>query len=304
MALFLFVALSSVFQTADSRDQSTNPVPGATIESWFRAILISDDEARSAQALAEFKQSYDKHGLPTTGEVGDKAAYIFVLLLSSQSLPLDFRSHVLTKIDEAAARNEIPVDAAVYYAARLRVEAVKAEAEKHSPSNPALRDEIQRMYERDQAVRQQQGFDREKLEETDREHAAPLQAILSKYGVPTYSTVGPLAAGEFVVMIQHQPARFRQQVLPKLKANVDAAQADPESYAMVYDRSQRDEGKKQLYGEQFECEAGSKLHIAPVEDEPHLNQRRAQLGLMRIELYEQLLIDTIPQFFPGSSATK
>jgi hypothetical protein len=68
-------------------------------------------------------------------------------------------------------------------------------------------------------------------------------------------------------LIQHQPANFRQQVLPKLKANVAAGQADPESYALVYDRSQSEQGKKQLYGQNLMCKAGEKLHEAPMEDE-------------------------------------
>jgi hypothetical protein len=54
-------------------------------------------------------------------------------------------------------------------------------------------------------------------------------------------------------MIQHQSPEFRRKVLPKLKANVDAGQADPGSYAMVFDRSQTDTGKKQMYGENLTC---------------------------------------------------
>ena len=59
--------------------------------------------------------------------------------------------------------------------------------------------------------------------------------------------VGVQAAKDFVIMVQHQPPEFRLAVLPKLKANVDAGQADPGTFAMVYDRTQRDQGKDQLY---------------------------------------------------------
>ncbi|HTS10806.1 MAG TPA: DUF6624 domain-containing protein [Candidatus Limnocylindrales bacterium] len=97
-------------------------------------------------------------------------------------------------------------------------------------------------------------------------------------------------------MIQHQPARFRAEVLPKLKANVEAGQADPESYALVYDRSQRDAGKPQFYGEQLECNSGEKMHEAPIDDAAHVNQRRAELGLIRVELYAQIAAEMMPQF--------
>ena len=78
-------------------------------------------------------------------------------------------------------------------------------------------------------------------------------------------------------------------MLPKLKTNVDAGQADPGMYAMVYDRTQRDQGKKQLYGEQLECSAGKTLDLAPLQDPTHVNVRRAALGLMRLEIYVKLV---------------
>jgi hypothetical protein len=278
----------------------TDPVLEGTIERLFHTVFFVDDESKEALARSEVKKIYAEQGLPTITEVGDQPAYEFVILLMSDQFPLAFRTAVVAKVNEGAARHELPLDAATFCAAKLRVEKAKAEEEARPLSNPALRDEIERMYKADQAVREQQGFDPRKLEQTDRRDAAPLQAILNKHGVPTYAMVGPEAAGEFVIMIQHQPARFRQQVLPKLKANVDAGQADPESYALVYDRSQRDRGKKQLYGEQFECNQGEKLHIAPIEDEARVNQRRAELGLVRIEFYERMLAETMPQFCPSA----
>ena len=86
-------------------------------------------------------------------------------------------------------------------------------------------------------------------------------------------------------MVQHQPPAFRRAVLPKLKANVDAGQADSGMYAMVYDRTQRDQGKNQLYGQQLECTAAKTLDVAPIDDAPRVNTRRAEVGLMRLELY-------------------
>lgn len=116
--------------------------------------------------------------------------------------------------------------------------------------------------------------------------------------------MGPEAAREFITLIQHQPASFRRQVLPKLKANVVAGQADPESYALVYDRSQGDLGKKQLDGENLVCSAGEKLHEAPIKDEGHVNERRAELGLIRIELYARRVEETMPQFCPPAEPKK
>ena len=84
-------------------------------------------------------------------------------------------------------------------------------------------------------------------------------------------------------------SRRRAAVLPKLKANVEAGQAEPGSYATVYDRTQRDQGKNQLYGQQLECATGKALEVAPIDDAANVNGRRAELGLMRLELYARVV---------------
>ena len=70
---------------------------------------------------------------------------------------------------------------------------------------------------------------------------------------------------------------------------MDEGQGDASTYVMVYDRTQRDRGKKQIYGEQLECLADKSLREAPIDDEATVNMRRAQLGLLRIELYAELV---------------
>jgi hypothetical protein len=259
--------------------------------------VLTADEYDAADA-AKVKAILAQHGLPTIREVGDEAAYDFILLLTSDGVLQELQAEALPKIKAAVAQHELPPDAGVFYEARVRSEKAKAAALKRAPENPALRDQIERLVKVDQEVRQQKGFDVAKMNATDAANAPLLQDILNKYGVPSYAMVGPQATGDFVLMIQHQPPQFREQVLPKLKALVSAGQADPGSYALVYDLSQRDAGKKQLYGERLECKAGETMHEAPIEDEPHVNQRRAELGLMRIELYASLVAEMMPQFCP------
>lgn len=293
IAVFIATALAIANATQAPPASVNDPSLARRIEEWFHSSLVSEDATKE---ITNAKQSYEKHGLPTIAEVGDLPAYEFVVLLASSTLSTAFRTEVLSKVKDAAAHRELPADAATFYEARLRLTELKQRAKSHMPSNPALRDEIERMFRADQGVRQQEDFDGKKMREIDQQHTSALQTILDKYGVPTYSLVGPEAAGEFIVMIQHQPPTFRQQVLPKLKKNVEAGEADPESYAMVYDRSQRDLGKKQLYGEQLECNAERQMQVAPIEDETHVDERRAELGLIRSELYARTLKELMPQF--------
>ena len=267
-----------------------------TIKQLLHTVLTSDNtNAENAQV----EHIFMTRGLPTIGEVGDQASYEFVVLLAGKDLSPKLRSEALPKIKSSGAQGTIPADAATYYEARLRIRDAQESAMKHPPENPSLRDEIELLVKDDQDVRQQKGFDAARLVAVDAQHRAALQSILDRYGVPTYASVGPQAAGDFLLMIQHQPSQFREQILPKLKELVEAGQADPEKYAMEYDLAQRDAGKPQLYGERLECNPGEPMHEAPMEDSAHVNERRAALGLIRVELYEALLKEVMPQFCPS-----
>jgi hypothetical protein len=298
MMWILLTILALVFPSENRLNARppTDPALAADIKQLTHKVLTADED--DAADAAKVKAILAQHGLPTIREVGDEAAYDFILLLTSDGVLQELQAEALPKIKAAVAQHELPPDAGVFYEARVRSEKAKAAALKRAPENPALRDQIERLVKVDQEVRQQKGFDVAKMNATDAANAPLLQDILNKYGVPSYAMVGPQATGDFVLMIQHQPPQFREQVLPKLKALVSAGQADPGSYALVYDLSQRDAGKKQLYGERLECKAGETMHEAPIEDEPHVNQRRAELGLMRIELYASLVAEMMPQFCP------
>jgi hypothetical protein len=261
--------------------------------------MTTDDDSVERATTAEARQLFVQRGLPTVADVGDEAAYEFVVLICMNG-PADVQTTVLAKAKRAVSRHDLSPDAERYCDARLRLERVKAHTTAHPPTNTALRDEIEGLYPTDQAVRQQKDFDTTGMQGVDREHAAALQAILDRYGVPTYAMVGTAAAGHFVVMLQHQPPEFRTLALPKLKTNVDAGQADPESYAMMYDRSRRDARLKQRFGEGLECTPQNPTpREAPIEDERHVNQRRADLGLIRVELYAHVLIETSPPICSG-----
>jgi len=280
--------------------QGGDAVLAARIQQLLHVVLTTGDEKQEEAAEAEAKEIFLKRGLPRIAAVGDEGAYEFVLLTCSPG-PIEFQKKVLRKAREGAKRNEVPADAASYCAAHVRQEMVKVKAKKHAPANSALREQIEQLFKTDQAVREKNEFDREKMSQTDRELRAPLEAIFAEYGVPTYRMVGPQAASNFVTMIQHQSPEFRMRVLPKLKANVAAGQADPGSYAMVYDRSQTDAGKKQMYGENLICDnEHPKLHTGPIEDEHNVNQRRAAIGLMRLEVYVQLVVGMTPNVCPAA----
>jgi hypothetical protein len=277
-----------------------DPALAARIEQLVETFLTSDDDAKHASVLSDARVIFEREGIPSRAKVGDAAAYGFVLI-NMLGQPADFRRQFFERVQEEASRQGLPQDALAFAEARRRQTEVEERYRTHAPSHPELRAQISQLLKDDQAVRARDGFDLGKMEEADRRTAGPLKAIFDRYGVPTYEMVGVQAAKDFVVMVQHQPPEFRLAVLPKLKANVDAGQADPGTYAMVYDRTQRDQGKNQVYGQALECAAGKALEVAPIDDATNVNARRAELGLMRLELYARLVRLNSPDLCRPSS---
>jgi hypothetical protein len=275
----------------------------ARIEQLVETFLTSDDDAKTASVLSDARAIFEREGIPSRTKVGDGAAYGFVLI-NMLGQPPDFRLQLFERVQEEVSRQGLPQDALAFGDARRRQTELQERYRAHVPSHPQLVAQISQLLKEDQAVREREGFDLGKMEEADRRTAGPLKAIFDRYGVPTYEMVGVQAAKDFVVMVQHQPPEFRLAVLPKLKANVDSGQADPGSFAMVYDRTQRDQGKNQLYGQQLECATGKTLDVAPIDDAKNVNIRRAELGLMRLELYVRLVRHNSPDLCGSAASPK
>jgi hypothetical protein len=288
LTALLLVMLGGCAKREPTRSNDKNAALAGRIDELVETFLTSDDEAKEKSTLAEAKAIFERESIPSVARVGDAAAYGFVLV-NMLGQPPEFRTEFMVKLRAAAARHELPADAITFAEARFRQGQTEERFRTRVPSDPALRDDILRLLKADQAVRQKEGFDAKKMEKADRETAMPLKVIFERYGVPTYDMVGVDAAKGFLLMVQHQAPALRQAVLPKLKSNVDAGQGDGGTYAMVYDRTQRDGGKKQFYGEQLECSPGRSLSEAPIDDESAVNMRRAQLGLFRMEIYARLV---------------
>lgn len=289
--LLLLAAVVPIAAGCTARETATPEKDTALaerIEQLVETVLTSTDDVKNSAALSDARVIFEREGIPSVAKVGDAAAYGFVLI-NMVKQPPDFRLQFVAKVQEAANRHQLPRDALVFAEARRRQTEVEQRYRAHLPSHPQLRDQISQLLKDDQAVRAREGFDLQKMEAADRRTAGPLKAIFDRYGVPTYDMVGVQAANDFVVMVQHQAPDFRLAVLPKLKANVDAGQGEPGAYAMVYDRTQRDQGRNQLYGQQLECAKGKALDVAPMDDAKDVNIRRAEMGLMRIELYTRLV---------------
>lgn len=161
--------------------------------------------------------------------------------------------------------------------------------------NPdALRDEIVAMNKADQELRQRWLKDQKdpalnaEMRELDAKHVKRMRQIVKRYGWPGKSLVGEKVSGSAWTLVQHGGIAFLHEMLPVME---DAAKKGELSYGLVatsIDRTRIADGKKQLYGTQFDTSDG-KCEPLPVEDPEHLDQRRDAAGLGSIAIYTDQL---------------
>lgn len=271
---------------AQQKHSASNPRLAAEIDRLFASDIKA--EKTDAALHTRVRTIFAEYGLPSNEMVGEEAAEEYVTLLSGE--PLDFIEKVLPKIKQAADAGKVSENSYIYLRARLRQKKIR---EKFSgpPANPALQKEIERLIKTDQAVRPagKQNWNLKKMEATDRADGIEAHAIFAKYGLPSFAMVGPQAAEDFDTVIQHQPLASQKQVLPQMKADAEAGQVSAESYAMLLDRVESYSHRPQTYGENFVCSPDGKGRPSPIADREHVDRRRAELGLMPLDLYAKVL---------------
>ena len=148
--------------------------------------------------------------------------------------------------------------------------------------------------ERDQAARAELGPRPspeaiERLMAVDRENTAWLLDVLDRVGWPGVSLVGESGARAAWLLAQHaSQTDFQRHCLTLLAAAVEAGEAEPSHLAYLTDRVRSVQGQAQVYGTQFWRGPGGTgpLVAQPIEDEEHLDGRRAAVGLGPFAEYE------------------
>jgi hypothetical protein len=281
-----------------SRQAPSNRQLAAEIDRLF--ALDIKDETPSSALHARVRQIFTEDGIPSDETVGKEAAEEYVILLSGE--PLTFVEKVLPQLQQAAADGKVSENSYIYLRVQLRQKKVR-ERFSRRPANPALQSKIEQLIKTDQAVRPVGGkWDLKKLQATDRADGATAHAIFAKYGLPTFAMVGPQAAQDFGTVIQHQPLAFQKQVLPPMKADAEAGQVSSESYAMLLDRVESYSHQPQTFGENFVCTSDGKGKPSPIADPEHVDRRRAELGLMPLDLYAKVLGELYMNTFCGQIA--
>ncbi|WDS35135.1 DUF6624 domain-containing protein [Pseudoxanthomonas sp.] len=152
--------------------------------------------------------------------------------------------------------------------------------------DPVLAKELAERTTRDQAIREQVmvrprdvKLNQQALE-IDRDNTGWLKSVVDRQGWPLVRQVGSEGANQAWLLAQHADAdpAFQERVLGLMQSAVAQGEASGSDLAYMTDRVRRAQGKRQVYGTQFQQVDGM-LQIQPVEDLDGLDARRAAIGL-------------------------
>ncbi|MFK8104853.1 MAG: DUF6624 domain-containing protein [Saprospiraceae bacterium] len=165
--------------------------------------------------------------------------------------------------------------------------------------NVPLKRELETIAEKDQRHRQKNreigetfGWDSKEMKELwvkqnhlDSVNTVRIIEIIEEFGYPGKTMVGNQAATAFLV-IQHADLAVQEKYLPVLRAAADKNELRWSSLALLIDRINIRNGKKQIYGSQVSRDpVTGKSRFSPIEEEAKVNERRAAIGLEPIEDY-------------------
>lgn len=134
------------------------------------------------------------------------------------------------------------------------------------------------------------GYNKE-MEAMHNRHAEILNNIIEKHGFPTVEKVGKEANEAAWLVIQHsigQP-EFMKKCAVLLEKAANENQADAKHLAYLTDRIAVFEDRVQLYGTQFDWDAGGEMSPKPFDDLEKVNFRRKTIGLNSLEEQTEII---------------
>ena len=103
--------------------------------------------------------------------------------------------------------------------------------------------------------------------------------IIEAYGYPGRSLVGPDQASTAFLVIQHANLEVQEKYLPLLKAAAADDELSWSSVALLIDRVNLGQGKKQIYGSQVTSDNEGNHYFLPIEQPYQVDSIRATVGL-------------------------
>ena len=163
-------------------------------------------------------------------------------------------------------------------------------------THPELAAELLAMRDADQEARHRWLKDQKnaaiaaEIDALDAKHVARLREILAQYGWPGKSMVGLKPGGAAWMIAQHGGPEILAETLPMMYEAVKKGDLEEGLYATSLDRVLVQQGKKQVYGTQFDTDpATGKCEPKPIEDAEHVDERRIRANMGSLADYKAQL---------------
>lgn len=106
-------------------------------------------------------------------------------------------------------------------------------------------------------------------------------ALLQEEGWPGLTRVGEDGVQAATLIVQHAISRpaLQRRALLLLQAAAEIGEVPILPVAMLEDRIRCNEGRRQIYGTQFDWDEHGRLSPLPIEDEDRVDDRRREVGL-------------------------
>ena len=113
-----------------------------------------------------------------------------------------------------------------------------------------------------------------------------VKKILDEKGWVGKDKVGAQANSVFFLVIQHSDLETQKKYLPMMREAVTKGNASASSLALLIDRIEIREGRKQIYGSQIGTKPNTKTqYVLPLIDPDNVDKRRSEVGLGSISDY-------------------
>jgi hypothetical protein len=113
-----------------------------------------------------------------------------------------------------------------------------------------------------------------------------VEELIARHGYPGKSKVGTVQSATAFLVLQHSALPVMEKYLPLLQDAAARGELDRASFAMFTDRVRMYRGEKQVYGTQVYTRPGSDaVELYPLEEEGHVDERRAEVGLGPLREY-------------------
>jgi hypothetical protein len=120
----------------------------------------------------------------------------------------------------------------------------------------------------------------------DSVNLSAVKIILDTYGWVGSDVVGEIGNLTLFLVIQHADLKTQEKYLPMMKDAVNRHKASGSDLALLEDRIEIRNGRKQIYGSQIGTFPNTlNYYVSPLIDPDNVNKRRASVGLGTLEEY-------------------